>query len=244
MNATCQRTVGELVAERPTRSRIFERLGIDYCCGGKRRLEDVCNEKGLDANTVGMMLEAFDASSNTTENIDWRQASLKSLCDNIETAHHAYLKAELPQLQALVNKVATVHGREHQELVRVAEVFHGFRGELEQHMQKEEMVLFPYIRQLEESKGMPNFHCGSTANPIEVMEHEHDQAGHALQVMRQLLSDYRVPDGACNSYRAMLERLAHLEEDMHVHVHKENSILFPRTLALETQKCSSHGGAQ
>jgi regulator of cell morphogenesis and NO signaling len=246
MNALNERTIGELVAERPRRSRIFEKLGIDYCCGGKRRLDDACNAKGLDANTVAVMLEAFDADGQVVDEQDWRTESLEALCDNIEKTHHSYLKVELPDLQALVNKVAAVHGHLHPELIRVVGIFNAFRKELEHHMQKEETVLFPYVRQLEHSATKPDFPCACKGllQATETMESEHEHAGQALESLRKLLNNYRVPEGACNSYRAMLDRLEQLERDMHVHVHKENSILFPRAIALEHQRGTSHGGAR
>lgn len=226
-----QATVGELVVENPTRARVFEKLGIDYCCGGKKPLADACAEQGLDVGRVTEALATADAPGEGQR--DWSQARLTELCDHIEATHHAYLKQELPRLTAMIQKVAQVHGDRHAELWMVRDVFEGMRSEMEAHMFKEEHILFPAIRRLESNSGEPCFHCGSIQNPIRVMESEHDSAGGALERMRQLTQGYAVPDGACNTYRAMLSALEQLEADMHQHVHKENNVLFPRAIAAE-----------
>ena len=224
-------TLGELVAERPERSKVFERLGLDYCCGGKRSLEDACREKGLDRASVMAELEACEKNEGVEPS--WQTASIAELCGHIEQTHHAYLKAELPALQALVSKVLGAHGQNHPELYRVAELVGRLREELESHLLKEEQILFPMCRELERAQALPEFHCGSVGNPIRVMEYEHDQAGDAVHQIRRLTAGYAVPTGACNSYRAMLARLEALELDLHQHVHKENNILFPRVQKLE-----------
>ncbi len=225
-------TVGQLVAEIPARSRVFERLGIDYCCGGKRPLNTVCAEKGLNPRDVVRELETCEGAQQTSQH-DWIHASLTALANHIEMTHHAFLKVELPRVSALLAKVAKVHGAEHPELKKVEVVFHHFRAELEQHMTKEEQILFPMCRQLESASVAPGFHCGSISNPIRVMEAEHDAAGEAMGAFRKLTNDYKPPKDACGSYLAMLEGLEHIESDMHQHVHKENNILFPRARTLE-----------
>lgn len=156
--------------------------------------------------------------------------SLTELCDHIEQTHHAYLKQELPRLTEMVAKVVDAHGESHPELVTVKEVFATLKAELEPHMFKEEQVLFPAFRQLEQSADDPSFPFGTVANPIRMMEQEHDDAGYALSRLHALTRDYQVPQEACNTYRAMLAGLRQLERDMHRHVHKENSILFPRAI--------------
>jgi regulator of cell morphogenesis and NO signaling len=218
--------VGELVVQRPARARVFEELGIDYCCGGKRPLREVCEEKGLDVARVADRLERAEASA--ADEVDWNNRSMSELADHIERTHHVYLKAELPRLGALVAKVAGRHGSNHPELPLLGRVFEGVRAELEAHMTKEEQILFPAIRRLEADPGEAAFSGDSLAGPIRVMEHEHDSAGEALARMRELTDDFAVPADACNSYRAMLHDLQRFEEDMHVHIHKENNILFPR----------------
>ena len=234
MSTKLQTTIGQLVTERPGRARIFEAFGIDYCCGGKKLLADAIFDKGLDQSTVLTILDAFDDQAPQTER-DWSKATLAELADNIEQTHHAYLKNELPRLEFLVNKVANRHGELKPSLIELAQVFNAFKAELDSHMQKEEMVLFPICRQLDQASGPQRFHCGSVENPIAVMIREHDDAGHALARMRTLTDNYTAPIDACNTYRALFDSLRELEQDMHRHVHKENSILFPRAVERESQ---------
>ncbi|MFA9478741.1 iron-sulfur cluster repair di-iron protein [Phycisphaerales bacterium AB-hyl4] len=229
-------TIGQLVADRPSRSRLFESLGIDYCCGGKQPLADACQKHGLDANTVAKLLSATEQQVGRETSRDWTQAPLTELADHIEQTHHAYLRRELPRLTAMVDKVANVHGQSYGWLISLRNVFNGFVPELNAHMLKEERVLFPMIRQLEAGEADAANHCGGLSNPIRMMEHEHDQAGDALAKMRELTADFTPPEGACNTFRAMLDGLAELEHDMHLHVHKENSILFPRASELEVRQ--------
>ncbi|MEX0655832.1 MAG: iron-sulfur cluster repair di-iron protein [Phycisphaeraceae bacterium] len=226
-------TVGQLVADRPSRSRLFEHLGIDYCCGGKQPLAVMCQKHGLDADTVVKLLAATELEADKLDTRDWTQASLAELAGHIEQTHHAYLRRELPRLSAMVEKVATVHGPSHAWLIELRQVFTGFVQELSAHMLKEERVLFPMIRQLEAGQANAAEHCGGVGNPVRMMEHEHDQAGDALAKMRELTAGFTPPEGACNTFRAMLDGLAELEHDMHQHVHKENNILFPRAMELE-----------
>jgi regulator of cell morphogenesis and NO signaling len=234
MNAsTVERTVGELVAEKPGRSRIFERLGIDYCCGGKKPLAQACEEKGLSMDEVLAQLRSVDTEGGSRSEKNWAEASMTALIDHIEQVHHTYLRAELPRLRFLTSKVRTAHGGRHPELVEVERVFSALEAELASHMQKEEQVLFPMIRQLETSAVPPQFHCGSIGNPVFAMEREHDDAARGLATLRSLTDGYAPPEDACNSYRAMLDGLRELESDLHQHIHKENNVLFPRALGRE-----------
>lgn len=231
--STDERTVGELVVERPSRARVFEKLGIDYCCGGKKPLAQACNEKGLSLDAVWQALN--DAENQVASGRDWNTAGLGELADHIEQTHHAWLKQELPRLEFITGKVANRHGPNHPELVEVHEVFMGLKAELDQHMMKEERILFPLCRQIESSDGPMQSHCGSVANPIRVMVMEHEDAGDALARMRELTHDYTPPADACNTFRAMLDGLRELELDMHQHIHKENNILFPRAVEAEAK---------
>lgn len=233
-------TVGQLVAERPERARVFERLGIDYCCGGKVSLAEACRKKGLDAGTVLQVLEAAEQGGGGVDQTDWTKASLRALCEHIVQTHHDYLRRELPRLTELTTKVAAVHGSGHAELEEVRYTFAVMRAELEEHMMKEERILFPMIAQIESGDAEAGMHCGGIQNPIRVMELEHDSAGAALARMRELTRDYTVPQDACNTYRVMLEGLAALEADLHQHVHKENNILFPRAIELTQGACVEH----
>jgi len=225
-------TVGELVKDRPARSRVFEQLRIDYCCGGKVPLAEACARRGLDADDVLRQIQQADAEDQRY--VDADAMGLAELADHIEQTHHAYLREELPRLDAMSRKVAAVHGDGEPRLNALREVFVGFRDELLSHMIKEEQILFPMIRELERAETLPAFHCGSVANPIRVMEHEHDGAGDALGRFRELTDGYSPPDWACNTFRALYDALRTLEANMHQHVHKENNVLFPKALARET----------
>ena len=231
MTPTLTNTVGDWVTQYPQTSRVFESLQIDYCCGGKTPLEAACRERGLDTSHVLEQLQhAIGSVPDSTE--DWPTASLTALCDNIEQTHHTYLKSELPRLSEIITKVCNAHGDSHPELSRLADVFQSLRNELEPHMLKEEQVLFPAIRQLEAADGEASFPFGSVANPIRMMEQEHDNAGDGLSRIRKITNDFAVPEDACNTYIAMLDGLRELETDLHQHIHKENNILFPRSLAI------------
>jgi regulator of cell morphogenesis and NO signaling len=222
--------VADLVLEQPGRARIFERLGIDYCCGGRVTLEAACADRGLDLETVlGALVETPPDDDGEP---DWTEASVRDLCAHIVDRHHAYLREELPPLRQLVDKVARAHGGSHPDLIDVRGTFVAAADELEQHMLREEHVLFPACVALEDGTA-DGFPFGSVENPIRMMVHEHEEVAAALARLRELTRAYEPPVDACNSYRAMLDRLSTLETDTHLHVHKENNILFPRAAALE-----------
>lgn len=229
-------SVGSIVANWPAASRSFEKAGIDYCCGGKIPLEQACRKQGIEPQLFLAALEELAASAGTEPVVDAAAMSLTALADHIEATHHAYLKTELPRLDALTTKVAAAHGDKDVRLAQVRNVFTSLAAEMGSHMLKEERILFPMIRQLDATESAPAFHCGSLANPIGQMELEHDQAGAALAQFRELTDGFTPPDWACNTYRAMLDALACLEQNLHQHVHKENNILFPRAIALESQR--------
>ena len=236
MNELEIQTVGQMVVERPQRSRVFDRLHIDYCCGGKRTLEEACTKRGLDLKTVLAELEAFDAEANTQPDaVRPANLTMTELADDIERTHHAYLREELPRLGNLVKKVSAVHGQAHPWLSGLTSVYAELVAELEPHMLKEEQILFPMIRELDQAATAPSFHCGSVGNPIRMMELEHQNAGAALDRIREMTTDYEIPEGACNSFRAMLSGLEHLEADLHLHIHKENEILFPKASEMEAK---------
>jgi regulator of cell morphogenesis and NO signaling len=227
-----EQTVGQLVVQRPARARIFERFGIDYCCGGNQRLQDACRAKSVDYETVVAELEKEEAGPPAGER-NWASASLTDLCDHIEQTHHAYLKQELPRLEFLTGKVATRHGDARPALVEVRRVFAELKAEMDAHMMKEERILFPLCRRLDVANELPPSHCGSVGNPIEMMIREHEHAGDAVARIRALTDNYTCPPDACNTYRALFDALEHLERDLHEHVHKENNILFPKAIRLE-----------
>lgn len=234
MSITLESSVGQLVTERPARSRIFESFGIDFCCGGKHTLAEACEKRSLDPQVVIDILNQFEdrVNSESTER-DWSEAPLTELCDHIEQTHHAYMKQELPRLEVFLRKIAAKHGLHDLRLVELLDVFVALRAEYEQHATKEERILFPLIRRMEAGDLQAGSHCGSINNPIRVMVMEHDHAGDALKRMRELTDGFVAPDDACNTYRATMDALRELERDLHRHVHKENSILFPRAAELE-----------
>ena len=226
--------IGQLVSERPARSRILDRYGLDYCCGGKRTVEDACRRKGIDPDSVLAELEALDAEG-VPQDDPIAGMSMTELADHIEETHHAYLRSELPRLTRLVNKVTAVHGDAHEWLEETRTVFASLVAELEPHMMKEEEILFPMIREIEGAGSSRVFHCGTVENPIRVMEHEHDNAGRALERLRTLTKGFAIPEGACNSFRAMLDGLETLEADLHDHIHKENNVLFVQAAQAATR---------
>lgn len=232
-----QATVGDLVKDRPSRARVFEELEIDYCCGGKLSLSEACERQELDPQTVIQRLQESDAQATADGGalIDVDAMSLTELADHIEQTHHEYLKAELPRLDGLTQKVLEVHGDADRRLRDVRRAFVTLYEELVGHLMKEEQILFPMIRQLESAARVPAFHCGSVANPIRQMEYEHDSAGQALAIMNGFTDGYQPPEWACNTYRAMLDGLKQLEWDLHQHIHKENNVLFPKAIRRESE---------
>ncbi|MCC6143669.1 MAG: iron-sulfur cluster repair di-iron protein [Candidatus Hydrogenedentes bacterium] len=230
MTIAPESTVGELVRQQPSRSRVFEELGIDYCCGGKKPLAQVCEKKGLD---VDALIEKLTAVEDDRE-LDVDAMSLSALANLIEQTHHAFLREELPRLMKMIRKVHKVHGEKDGRLEPLERTFAAFEEEIYHHIGKEEQILFPIIRLLETNPEAVRF-PGSIASPIACMESEHDGAGDALAQMRELTDEFTPADYACNTWRAMLDGLRELESDMHQHVHRENNVLFPKALELEAQ---------
>jgi regulator of cell morphogenesis and NO signaling len=228
-------TLAELVTQRPALARELERRSLDYCCGGQRSLADACERRGLDVAETAAEL----ALVGEAEPADWASFGPAELVDHLESTHHAYLHDELPRLIALSDKVAHVHGGRHPELLEVSRLTTALRDDLEPHMAKEEQVLFPMIRELAASDTVPEFHCGTLRNPISVMLMEHDRTGELLTELRQAAGDYALPDDACASYTALYQALQEVEEDTHLHVHKENNLLFPAVLALEAERTAA-----
>jgi regulator of cell morphogenesis and NO signaling len=220
-------TISEIAAGSLAAVRVFERFGIDYCCGGKRPLDDVCREKGLSSDAVRSELDRASGPLPTADR-DWESTPLTELIAHIVSTHHAYLRTELPRLNAQLDKVARVHGVKHADrLTGLPEVYAELRAELEPHMMKEENVLFPMILHPEACM----MQCG-VDRPIAVMEMEHEHAGDALARIRKITRDFEPPEGACVTYRALLSGLRELEQDLHLHIHLENNILFPRALRI------------
>jgi regulator of cell morphogenesis and NO signaling len=232
---TTQTTLAEIVTARPSSARVLEAKGLDYCCGGGATLLDACAAHDLDADAVLTDLTA-DADDEAVP--EWATMSVAKLVDHLEGTHHRYLWDEMPRLSALVDKVLSVHGERHPELAEIAACYEVLRADLEPHLNKEEQMLFPMVRELAAADSSPAFHCGSLQNPISVMLTEHDTVGELLAQLRELTSGYQTPGDGCASYAALFSGLAELETDTHLHVHKENNVLFPAVVALEQQLAS------
>jgi len=228
-----ERTVGQIAAESPAAVRVFEKHGIDFCCGGKIPVAEACFRKGLDP---ALLLAEIDKASQTPaeDPTDWVTAPLPALIDHILDTHHAYMKAQLPRVEARLAKVLQAHSDRHGDMLRrLAAVYGAMKTELDGHLAKEEIVLFPLVRALDGGAKAGPFHCGSVQNPIRVMFMEHDSAGEALAEVRRLTSDYTAPEDACNTFKALYFELVEMESDLHRHIHLENNILFPRAISLE-----------
>ena len=238
MNMTAERTVRELALENAAATRVFEKLGIDYCCGGTKSLGDACRAANLSFDNVLDSLEmAEEAAHAAQKDRVWQNEPLADLIAHIENTHHQYTREEMARLVPLLNKVCSVHGKNHPELQQVRASFQGLVQELTSHMMKEEQVLFPYVVRMEEAviqkePVLPS-PFGSVQNPVTMMEHEHDSAGNALRDMRKASCGYTAPADGCVSYQTLYKALADFEADLHRHIHLENNILFPRAIAME-----------
>ena len=225
-----QRTVGELVAERPGRSRIFQALGLDFCCQGGRSLEAACAGKGLAVEPVLDQLEA-ELADNNAPVFNPAELPAHELAAYIVETHHAFLREELPRLHVMAERVAKVHGGHTPSLVDVFALFTGVEAELTSHMAKEEQILFPAIIAMSLGEQVPQ----SLDGPIHCMIHEHDVVGNALGTLREMTHGFQPPAEACNTYRALFAGLLDLEEDLHRHIHLENAVLFPAAQAMAAQ---------
>lgn len=221
--------LGDLVAANPATARILQAHGLDFCCHGERPLDQACAEAGVDVDEVARQLTGTAVEGDTT----WSALAPDELAVHIVATHHRYLWEELPLLDALADKVATVHGERHPELAEVRRLVATIRAELEPHLAKEEQVLFPAIAALA-AGGAPALPM-ALSNPIRVMLTEHDQAGELLAELRRTTADFAVPADGCASYASLYERLEALEADTHLHVLKENHTLFPAALELDDQ---------
>ncbi len=232
--------VGDIAAKMPSSTRIFQKFKIDYCCGGKMPLEDACSRAGVG---IDVLLGELEELQKGPEERNWSEAPLNELSDYIVRKHHVYTREETEALVVLANKVERVHGPNHEEVIEVAAIVRELQTELYEHMMKEEQILFPFVSQLEHqisvgsAVSQPGF--GTVQNPIRMMISEHDQAAEMLRRLREITSDYTLPEGACMSFQALYFRLQELEADLHQHIHLENNVYFPRAVELEQSQMRS-----
>ena len=229
-------TIGEMVVADYRKAEVFRKYGIDYCCGGKKPLEEACRKKGIDPQAVQQELDESDKKPSDVHQ-DFNTWELDALAEYIVEKHHRYVTESLPMLFELTAKVARVHGDRHPELVEIARHFNTVARDLQMHMHKEEHVLFPYIVKMAVARRdgaalLPPF-FGSVENPIRMMEAEHEEAGGGMDAIRRLSDDFTPPVDACTSYRVLFAKLNEFEQDLHQHVHLENNILFPKSIAME-----------
>ncbi len=232
-----EETLGQLAAKDLRKAQVFKKYGLDFCCGGKKTVKEACAEKGLDVTRIEKELQQADQlpSSRPLPYDEWTPGFL---ADYIVNTHHSYVKKNLPDIRTYAAKVAKVHGNNHPELLRIHELVEEIYAELTAHLVKEEKVLFPYVKELENAKNntqlLHGAAFGTVQTPINMMEMEHELAGKHLEAIRQLSNNYLLPEDACASYSLLYRMLDEFEEDLHLHIHLENNILFPK--ALETEK--------
>ena len=238
MNIITDKTVREYALEMPQALRVFEKLKIDYCCGGGRPIGDACAAVGVSVEELASLLEqANDTPAAPVQPVAAQSGTLAELINYIIDKHHVFTREEMERINALFEKVCSKHGASHPEVVVARTLFRRLCDDLKPHMYKEEAVLFPYIKALEQATSrrtaMPFAPFGTVNNPVRMMMSEHDTAGDILRELRATTADYAAPEDACMSYRALYDALEGFERDLHQHIHLENNVLFPRAVEME-----------
>ncbi len=233
-------TLGEIAAKDLRKAEVFKKYGLDFCCGGKKTVKEACAEKGIDVTKVEQELQVADKNPNTTASrpLPYNDWNLDFLADYIVNTHHSYVKKTIPDLRSYSSKVAKVHGDHHPELITINKLVEEICDEMSAHMIKEETVLFPYVKQLVASKSNGNGdgqfgHFKTIQTPINMMEMEHELVGKDMEEIRNLSKNYSLPEDACASYSFLFKTLEEFESDLHIHIHLENNILFPKAVELE-----------
>ncbi|MFA4867700.1 MAG: iron-sulfur cluster repair di-iron protein [Pedobacter sp.] len=233
-----EETVGEIVTQDYRKAQVFKSFNIDFCCGGKKTITEVCESKGIEVNALKKALEEVADRVDSIGN-DYQKWDIGFLTDYIINTHHQYVKDNTQFIMELANKVAKVHGSQHPELIRVAQIFTQVAMELISHLNKEEKMLFPFIKELatvqRNGGALSTSAFGKVANPIRMMELEHEEAGEALKIIREITANFTLPADACNSYTILYKKLDEFENDLHKHVHLENNILFPKSILTEEE---------
>lgn len=238
MQATVQNmTIGDIVAHDLRSASVFARHGIDFCCGGRTPLETACRERGLNADAIVAELDALERQRDAANDVTtW---TLDAIVDRIVTKHHAYVRAESAVIVGYLAKLVARHGPRHPELARLQQVMQQIVDDLARHMQKEEMILFPYIVAIADAdragRSLPPTPFGTIRNPIRMMELEHQDAAGALATARLITGNFTVPDDGCATWRACYASIEAFERDLHEHVHLENNVLFPSAEKLEDE---------
>lgn len=241
MELTTATTIRQIVGNDHRAAAVFEKYSIDFCCGGNRTIDAACAQKGVDPALILQELQQVETTGGE-EGFRPGEWDLDTLADFIVNNHHRYVRRALPQIQAHLDKLVAVHGENHPELADITGRFHSVADELTQHMQKEEVVLFPYIKSLVDASQnggratRPMFH--TIRRPIQMMEAEHESAGDALSFIRSATGDFTPPSDACETYRVTYRELEEFERDLHQHIHLENNILFPKAIELEEETFS------
>src|SRR5688572_1119677 len=229
-------SLAQIVNSNHQAASVFEKYHLDFCCKGKRSLEQACTEQQLSISKVAEDLENIFTKDNNGSVVDFEKMNLAQLTDYIVQTHHAYVKNEMPQIHAFLQKVSSKHGERHPELAKIFQTFSAVKEEMEGHMKKEEMILFPRIKELQKLADNENanlqLNITYLQSPITVMEQEHDHAGSLLNDIRILSNDYDPPQDACTTYRLSFAALKAFELDLHRHVHLENNILFPKAIEM------------
>jgi regulator of cell morphogenesis and NO signaling len=231
-----EETLGQIAAKDLRKAEIFKKYGLDFCCGGKKTIKEACLEKGMDVTKIEYELQQADKNFSTRP-LPYDEWPLNFLADYIVNTHHSYVKKALGEIRQYAAKVAQVHGHLHPELLTIHLLVDKIHAELLAHMEKEEKLLFPFIKELvatsEAGKPSHAANFGTVQNPITVMEIEHEMVGKFLSDIRTLSKNYKLPEDACASYSLLYRMLDEFENDLHIHVHLENNILFPKALVLE-----------
>ncbi len=231
-------TIGELVAKDFRAATVFESFGIDFCCKGNRTIEEACEKKRIDVSEVKVALDNLLYNSSDDSH-DYNFWPLDLLADYIEKKHHRYIEERIPLLLQYLNKLCKVHGEAHPELFEITRLFSAGAGELTTHMKKEELILFPYLRKMVKkpigTSTVKASNFRSVKLPINMMMEEHEAEGDRFEKIAELTNNYNPPADACNTYKVTYSLLEEFESDLHRHIHLENNILFPRSIAYETK---------
>ncbi|NEN22602.1 iron-sulfur cluster repair di-iron protein [Cryomorpha ignava] len=238
MNAIQEKTIGEFVAEDYRAAQVFKKYNIDFCCKGNRSIKEVSEKKNIDAETVFRELEAVKQNTGS-ETTDYKAWPIDLLADYVEKRHHRYVEEKTPTIKAFLDKLCKVHGERHPELFEITKIFNESAGDLAAHMKKEELILFPFIHKMVKAQrsgqDIAAPHFGTVENPVSMMMDEHTVEGERFAEIAELTDNYTAPADGCTTYNVTFAMLRDFEEDLHLHIHLENNILFPKAIALEKQ---------